>query len=35
MLNYYTILYVCGTIVAFVGVVYIALHFLNVVEPPR
>ncbi|KAL7424210.1 hypothetical protein Q5752_001796 [Cryptotrichosporon argae] len=34
MLNYYTILYVCGTIVGTAGLAYIVLHFLKIVEPP-
>jgi len=35
MLNYYTILYVCGSAVGLVGVIYIALNFLHLFEPPR
>lgn len=34
MLNYYVILYVCGTAVAVVGLVYIALHFWAPFDPP-
>ncbi|ORX33795.1 Golgi apparatus membrane protein TVP15 [Kockovaella imperatae] len=34
MLNYYTILYICGTLVGAVGVAYIVLHFFRMVEPP-
>ncbi|RSH93893.1 Late Golgi vesicles protein [Saitozyma podzolica] len=34
MLNYYTILYVCGSIVGFAGLVYIALNFVPLVEAP-
>lgn len=34
MLNYYVILYVCGTAVAVVGLVYIALHFWAPFHPP-
>ncbi|KAK1925088.1 Golgi apparatus membrane protein TVP15 [Papiliotrema laurentii] len=34
MLNYYTILYVCGSIVGLAGIAYIALHFVPMVEPP-
>lgn len=32
--SYYTILYVCGTLVGFAGLAFIALHFVPVVEPP-
>ena len=32
--SYYTILYVCGTLVGFAGLAYIALHFVPMVEPP-
>lgn len=35
MLNYYTILYVCGSVVGFIGLVYIGLNFVNLFEPPR
>jgi hypothetical protein len=35
MLNYYTILYVCGSTVGFVGLVYVALNFLNLFDAPR
>lgn len=34
MLNYYVLLYVCGTAVAVVGLVYIALHFWAPFDPP-
>ncbi|WVN86668.1 uncharacterized protein L203_101839 [Cryptococcus depauperatus CBS 7841] len=34
MLNYYTILYICGTAVGFVGLVFIGLHFVHVIEAP-
>ncbi|ORY29959.1 Golgi apparatus membrane protein TVP15 [Naematelia encephala] len=34
MLNYYTILYICGTVVGVVGIAYIALNFFPVFEPP-
>ncbi|KAI9637952.1 Golgi apparatus membrane protein TVP15 [Dioszegia hungarica] len=34
MLNYYTILYICGSILGLVGLVYIGLHFVPIVEPP-
>ncbi|GFZ45801.1 hypothetical protein JCM24511_03531 [Saitozyma sp. JCM 24511] len=34
MLNYYTILYVCGSIVGFAGLVYIVLNFVPLVEAP-
>lgn len=32
--SYYTILYVCGTIAGVIGLAYIALNFVPVVEPP-
>jgi hypothetical protein len=35
MLNFYTILYVCGSIVGFVGLVFIALHFIPAIDTPR
>ncbi|WVQ78466.1 hypothetical protein IAT38_000552 [Cryptococcus sp. DSM 104549] len=34
MLNYYTILYICGTVVGVVGLAYIGLHFVPAIEPP-
>ncbi|KAL0254122.1 hypothetical protein I308_101502 [Cryptococcus tetragattii IND107] len=34
MLNYYTLLYICGTIVGAVGLAFIALHFVHMVEAP-
>ncbi|WWC60884.1 uncharacterized protein I303_103460 [Kwoniella dejecticola CBS 10117] len=34
MLNYYTILYICGTVVGVVGLAYIALNFLQMFEAP-
>ncbi|ODO10898.1 hypothetical protein I350_01497 [Cryptococcus amylolentus CBS 6273] len=34
MLNYYTILYVCGTVVGVVGAAYIALNFVPAVDAP-
>ncbi|WWC69234.1 uncharacterized protein I206_103171 [Kwoniella pini CBS 10737] len=34
MLSYYTILYICGSVVGFVGLAYIALNFLQMFEPP-
>jgi len=34
LLNHYTLLYVSGSLVAFVGVVYFALEFLPVFPPP-
>ncbi|WWD16151.1 hypothetical protein CI109_100576 [Kwoniella shandongensis] len=34
MLNYYTILYVCGSVVGLVGLAYIGLHFVPAIEPP-
>ncbi len=35
MLNFYTILYVCGSIVGFVGLVFVALHFIPAIDTPR
>lgn len=35
MLNYYVLLYVCGSVVGLVGVIYVALNFLHLLEPPR
>jgi hypothetical protein len=35
MLNYYTILYVCGSAIALVGLVYAVLNFVHIIEPPR
>jgi len=32
--SYYTILYVCGTIVGVAGLIFIALHFFPMFEPP-
>jgi hypothetical protein len=32
--SYYTILYVCGTIVGVAGLVFIGLHFFPMFEPP-
>lgn len=32
--SYYIILYISGSVVGFAGLVYIALHFLPVIEPP-
>ncbi|KAJ9096817.1 hypothetical protein QFC21_005088 [Naganishia friedmannii] len=34
MLNYYTLLYISGSVVAACGLVYIGLHFMPMVEPP-
>ncbi|KAJ9108672.1 hypothetical protein QFC20_003371 [Naganishia adeliensis] len=34
MLNYYLVLYIAGSVVGFVGLVYIGLHFMPVIEPP-
>ncbi|WVR05362.1 hypothetical protein IAU60_002376 [Kwoniella sp. DSM 27419] len=34
MLNYYTILYICGTVVGAVGLAYIVLNFVPMFEPP-
>jgi len=32
--SYYTILYVCGTIVGVAGLIFIGLHFFPMFEPP-
>ena len=32
--SYYTILYVCGAVVGFVGIAYIALNFFPMFEAP-
>lgn len=32
--SYYTILYVCGTIVGAAGLAYVALHFVPMFEAP-
>jgi hypothetical protein len=32
--SYYTILYICGSIVGLIGAIYVALHFFPMVEPP-
>ncbi|OXC69192.1 hypothetical protein AYX13_02136 [Cryptococcus neoformans] len=34
MLNYYTLLYICGTVVGVVGLAFIALQFVRVVNAP-
>lgn len=34
-LNHYTILYVCGTAIAVVGVAFVALNFVPGIEAPR
>lgn len=34
MLNNYLILQICGSVVAFVGVVYVALNFVHLFEAP-
>ncbi|KAK8869587.1 hypothetical protein IAR55_000154 [Kwoniella newhampshirensis] len=34
MLNYYTILYVCGAVVGLVGLAYVGLHFVPAIDPP-
>ncbi|BEI81722.1 hypothetical protein CcaverHIS002_0208820 [Cutaneotrichosporon cavernicola] len=34
LLNHYTLLYVCGSIVAFVGLVFVALHFVPAIDTP-
>jgi hypothetical protein len=33
-ISYYTVLYIAGSVVGFVGLVYIGLHFMPVIEPP-
>jgi hypothetical protein len=32
--SYYTVLYIAGSVVGFVGLVYIGLHFMPMIEPP-
>ncbi|EIW70201.1 hypothetical protein M231_01642 [Tremella mesenterica] len=34
MLNYYTLLYVCGTIVGAIGLAFVGLNFIPMFEPP-